>query len=649
MTALSGGAGAASEERRAHHFDSVGDCADALIDRLGNRIALGLPLGLGKAAGLANALYARAKARPELQLEIYTALSLEAPRARSPLEARMLEPIIERLYRHCPQLDYALDQRAGRLPPNVRVVEFYFRPGANLGMPVAQQQYASLNYTHAAREMVTRGVNVIAQMVSLRSAPDGSRLVSLGCNPDVSLDLLDLARRAGATPPLLVGEVNAELPFMPHDAQLSERAFDCLIEDPASTAPLFPVPNRPVSIAEHAIALRVAGLVRNGGTLQIGIGSLGDAVAWAIGLRRRDNAAYRRLLDALGEPDAGAPVPATDTLPDGLYGCSEMFVEGFMHLRDCGVLTREVAGGTYLHGGFFLGSSRFYARLRELPEAERQGINMTRISFTNNLLGDEPLKRAQRLHGRFVNTAMMMTLLGAAVSDGLDDGRVVSGVGGQYNFVAMAHELEAALSILMVPATRVAQGRVSSNIVWNYGHVTIPRHLRDVVVTEYGVADIRGKSDRDLIAALLNITDSRFQQSLMEQAISAGKLEPGYQIPPRYRQNLPAQLAARLAAADVLEWLPWYPLGTDFTETEAALVIALGALADARGDRQALLRLAWRGRGAPDQRLAPALARIGLDGARGLRNRVLRALVSAALSDALVASGRPLFADQPDA
>ncbi len=644
MTAPS--AGFAGGERR---FGSVEDCADALIDRLGNRVALGLPLGLGKAAGLANALSARAKARPDLQLEIYTALSLEAPRARSPLEARMLGPIIERLYRHCPQLDYALDQRAGRLPPNVRVVEFYFRPGANLGMPVAQQQYASLNYTHAAREMVARGVNVIAQMVSLRTAPDGGRLVSLGCNPDVSLDLLDVARRAGATPPLLVGEVNAELPFMPHDAQLPEQAFDCLIEDPASTAPLFPVPNRPVSIAEHAIALRVAGLVKSGGTLQIGIGSLGDAVAWAIGLRRRDNDAYRGLLDALGAPATGAPAPAVDTLPDGLYGCSEMFVEGFLHLRDCGVLTREVADGTYLHGGFFLGSARFYARLRELSEAERRGINMTRISFTNNLLGDEPLKREQRAHGRFVNTAMMMTLLGAAVSDGLEDGRVVSGVGGQYNFVAMAHELEGALSILMVPATRVAQGRVSSNIVWNYGHVTIPRHLRDIVVTEYGVADIRGKSDRDVIVAMLNITDSRFQQALVDQAIGAGKLEHGYQIPSPYRQNLPAALAGRLASANKLALLPWYPLGTDFTETEAALVIALGALAAARGDRKALLQLAWRGRGVPDQRLAPALARIGLDDASGLRDRVMRALVSAALHDALVASGRPLFAGQPGA
>jgi len=395
------GAVAAREPQR---FDRVADCADALIARLGNRIALALPLGLGKAAGLVNALYARARERPELTLEIYTALTLEAPKPRSPLEARFLGPIVERLFRDCPQLDYAADQRAGRLPANVRVVEFYFRPGANLGVPGAQQSYASLNYTHAAREMVARGVNLIAQMVACRETADGNRTFSLACNPDVTLDLLDAARAAGGTLPLLAGEINEALPFMPHDAELPATAFAALVDDPACTAPLFPVPNRPVSLAEHAIALRVAGLVKDGGTLQIGIGSLGDAIAHAVALRRTANPTFRALVAALGAgppPAAGADAGSArggipleqDDLPTGLYGCSEMFVEGFLHLRRHGVLSRTVPGPTvaggavpggavsggtvplgtvpadiYMHGGFFLGSARFYEALRSLPE-----------------------------------------------------------------------------------------------------------------------------------------------------------------------------------------------------------------------------------------------------------------------------------------
>jgi acyl-CoA hydrolase len=629
-------------------FASAADCADALIARLGNRIALALPLGLGKAAALANALYARVRERPELTLEIYTALTLEAPRPRAALEARFLGPITERLFRDCPQLDYAADLRAGRLPANVRVVEFYFRPGANLALPAAQQNYASLNYTHAAREMVARGVNVVAQMVARGTLPDGAPALSLSCNPDVTLDLLDLVRARGGAPPLLVGEINAALPFMPNDAALPLTAFDCLVEDPAACAPLFPVPNRPVALADHAIALRVAALVRDGGTLQIGIGSLGDAIAHAIGLRRTDNAAFRALVHALGAADGGAATapdlePQLDALPEGLYGCSEMFVEGFLHLRRAGVLARTVRDGIWMHGGFFLGSARFYAALRALPDAERRGIDMTRISFTNGLLGDEDGKRDDRRHGRFVNTAMMLTLLGAAVSDGLEDGRVVSGVGGQYNFVAMAHELGGARSILMVPATRTAKGVVSSNIVWNYGHVTIPRHLRDVAVTEYGVADLRGKSDRDVIAALLAIADSRFQEGLRVQAIAAGKLEPDYEIPPAFRRNLPEALEERLRASGALAQLPWYPLGSDFTAVESTLAIALGLLGDVNGAWPTMARLAWRGARLRDPRLDPLFERIGLEDPRTIQDRLARALLAALLADRVLDSGRPLL------
>ena len=80
---------------------------------------------------------------------------------------------------------------------------------------------------------------------------------------------------------------------------------------------------------------------------------------------------------------------------------------------------------------------------------------MRRISEINQLYGNhEPLERLQRVGSRFFNTCMMATALGDAVSDGLEDGRIVSGVGGQYNFVAMAHALEDARSVLMFRSQR---------------------------------------------------------------------------------------------------------------------------------------------------------------------------------------------------
>src|SRR4029077_8641306 len=149
-------------------------------------------------------------------------------------------------------------------------------------------------------------------------------------------------------------------------------------------------------------------------------------------------------------------------------------------------------------------------------ESERELFGMRGVAFVNQLYGaDQELRILQRRAARCINTTMMVTLLGAAVSDALESGQVVSGVGGQYNFVAMAHALPDARSILCVRATRTRHGQTTSNIVWSYGHETIPRHLRDIVITEYGMADLRGAPDAEVIAALLNVADSRFQPHIL--------------------------------------------------------------------------------------------------------------------------------------
>src|SRR5439155_8947712 len=124
---------------------------DAILARAGERLVCGAPLGLGKPVPLLNALYARAKAQPRLRLAIITALSLEVPRASGELERRFLEPYARRAFAGVPSLDYMRDLRAGGLPANVELNEFYFRPGAMLGLPAAQQSYISSNYTHVAR------------------------------------------------------------------------------------------------------------------------------------------------------------------------------------------------------------------------------------------------------------------------------------------------------------------------------------------------------------------------------------------------------------------------------------------------------------------------------------------------------------------
>lgn len=143
-------------------FDDVGHCVDAVLRRVGPRVVLALPLGIGKPNPLANEFYRRAARDPGLELTIVTALSLLKPVAHSALEGRLLAPLVTRVFGSYVEPEYARAMRADRLPGNVRVIEFFLTPGAFLGASHAQRNYLSANYTHVAREVMAHGVNVIA-------------------------------------------------------------------------------------------------------------------------------------------------------------------------------------------------------------------------------------------------------------------------------------------------------------------------------------------------------------------------------------------------------------------------------------------------------------------------------------------------------
>ena len=700
---------------------------DYVLEHIGGDIRLGLPLGLGKPNRFANALYQRACADSSIQLSIYTALSLGRPVAGSDMEQRFLKPFVERIYGDYEELDYLLALRRGTLPENITVSEFFVQPASILNNANAQQHYISSNYTHAARDLNARGVNVVAQMV----APVDAAHVSLSCNPEITLDLLPrlLSRREQGDAILMIGQLHHDLPAMRNDACVRRDQFDLLIDDPAAQTRLFSTPNMPVAEQDHFIGLNASALVRDGGLLQIGIGALGDALVHQVLRREQHNAAWQDLLDASGVGEQSAALINSDggrhAFEQGLYGCSEMITASLFALLDAGIIRRRVyadvrlqtlinsgelqppfsiasldalceagviavtltpnmlallhhcgvldeavtaqtdclhtvdgtvlrndlndaetraaltarlgqhwRGGTLLHGGFFLGPQAFYQRLRELPATLHDAINMTRISYVNHLYGDEALKRAQRGHARFFNTAFTMTLLGAGVADQLEDGRVLSGVGGQYNFVAQAHELEGARSILMLRSWRERGGEAASNIVWSYGHQTIPRHLRDIVVTEYGIADLRGKNDSEIIAALLAISDSRFQAGLLQRAVAAGKIAADYRLPEAQRGNTPQRLR-QIAGSTAAGAFPRFPMGCDFDATEQALLAALGWLKERLSGKAylALGRQVLADEAHRAQRFAAHLQRMQLDAPGSLRERLYRRLLLLALAE----------------
>ncbi|MEZ5462301.1 acetyl-CoA hydrolase/transferase C-terminal domain-containing protein [Dokdonella sp.] len=713
-------------------IEQLGDietCVERILQACGDHVVLATPLGLGKPNRLINALYRRIAAEPSRRLTIHTALSLRVPEPQSDLERRFAEPFLARHFGNdYPHLEYAVAMAEDRLPPNVKVHEFYFQSGAMLDSGQAQRNHASLNYTMVAKSLVDTGINVIAQLVARRGQGAEARY-SLGCNPDITLDLMDLLSAAGARLPMFIGVVHEALPFLGGDADVGAGTdlFDIVLDAPDPPQTLFALPRKEIDDVEYAIGLHASTLVRDGGTLQIGIGALSDALVHSLLLRQRDNVGYCDAIDALcgeaGQSPAVLKAGGRDPFKRGIHGSSEMVMDGFMHLRRAGILVRKVyedlalqrvvdegavgdrlesgdvlrlrsydvlparvganelerlvrfgilpqgcrleddrlhlpdgsnistdldnpesqaalgaaihgrdlIGGRYLNGGFCLGSKELYLWLSGLEGEDFEGLSMNRISEINQLQrGYEALARRQHRQARFFNTCMIATALGAAASDALEDGRVVSGVGGQYNFVALAHELDDARSVLMLRSTRLAHGKLTSNIRWNYAHTTIPRHLRDIYVSEYGIADLRGKSDEECVIAMLAISDARFHQELVEQAIKALKLPADFRVPSAWSQNTPAILRERLGGARARGLLPAWPFGSDFTPTELRLLAALGWLKSVVGKpgRWSSLLGAVLSPGPED---ADGLARMGLERPQSLRDRLMARLLNAAL------------------
>jgi len=636
---------------KGRRFQNCDACVDAILDKLGKRIVLGTPLGIGKPNALINALYRRAKADASIQLDLVTALCLNPPLGKSELEERFLKPVRERVWPGYPRLEY-LDALQGRkLPPNIRVIEFYMQSGAELHNPLAQQNYISSNYTHVARDMLGRGVNLLLQSVALRQ-DEGHNRLSLSSNPDITLQLVPMMQ-ALDRPWLACAQVNRQMPWLGNHAEVGEDYFDFIVDDTALDHAPFAVPHQPVGTADWAIGFRASSLVRDGGTLQVGIGALGDAACHALRLRQRDNDGYAAVLDALGADAHAEGMGGRGRFDQGLYVASELISNPLFSLFEDGIVRRHVhedaevqqrvnegtaseaeqRGGTVLQGAFFLGPAVFYRRLRELPEDQRALIDMTSVAEVNRIYTHYRLERLQRRHPRFINITMKVTLLGAAVSDQIADGQVVSGVGGQFDFVSMAHQLPEGRSILLLRATRGSGKKLESNVVWEYPHATVPRHMRDVYVTEYGVADLRGRTDSECIAALLAVADSRFQERLLRQAQQAGKMPLDYRIPEAQRANLPQRIAGQLAPHQRSGRLPALPFGCDLNEAELGLARRLKKLQGASGSwggRLELLRALAAPAPAAQPEVAAALQHLQLARPTGRREKLLARLVRAA-------------------
>jgi hypothetical protein len=184
----------------------------------------------------------------------------------------------------------------------------------------------------------------------------------------------------------------------------------------------------------------------------------------------------------------------------------------------------------------------------------------------------------------------------------------------------------------MLRASRTSRGVSQSNIRWSYGHTTVPRHHRDIFVSEYGIAATRGKTDMQVIDTMLQIADSAFQAELIDQSKKARKLTADYRLPDDAANNSSQSIIDIIDDPDLQPHFPEYPLGTDLTVVEQELARALEWLQSNMTRTSSKLGVLLKSNLSKDlPKQNAALDRLGLGHPSTINSRLQRRLVNYAL------------------
>ncbi len=301
------------------------------------------------------------------------------------------------------------------------------------------------------------------------SPPDKQGYVSLGISVDYTKDAARVAK-------LTIAEVNPNMPRTGGDAFLPVSEIDYFVP---TDRPMLEIQPPTIGEVEKAIGSHVASLIKDGDCLQLGIGAIPDAV-----------------LTFLGEKN-----------DLGIH--SEMISDGVMALVESGVITgrRKNFHPHKIVLTFAMGTAKFYEWL-----SDNSMIEMYSSSFTN-----DPFVIAQNDNMVSVNSAISVDLMGQVAADAMG-AKQFSGVGGQVDFVRGAARSKGGRSIIAMPAT-AAKGKVSRIVAGlERGQaVTTSRNDVDYIVTEFGVAHLKGRTLRERAEALIGICAPAFREGLREE------------------------------------------------------------------------------------------------------------------------------------
>lgn len=301
------------------------------------------------------------------------------------------------------------------------------------------------------------------------SPPDRHGFCTLGVSVDATRAAVQAAR-------VIIAEINPQMPRTHGDGLIHVSDIDWAVEVDYPVAEHQPAALGPV---EREIGQHVAALVENGATLQLGIGSIPDAVLAAL----------------TGHADLGIH--------------SEMFSDGVIDLVERGVVTgaqKRVHPGK-LVASFLLGTRRLYDFVDDNPQVAMLGVD-----YVNDT---SVIRRNPRVTA--INSAIEVDVTGQVVADSIGT-RLYSGVGGQMDFIRGASLSPGGKPIIAMPATtRTGASRIVSLIKPGAGVVTTRAHVH-FVVTEFGAADLHGRSLRERARALIGIAHPDHRETLEQAA-----------------------------------------------------------------------------------------------------------------------------------
>jgi len=332
-------------------------------------------------------------------------------------------------------------------------------------------EFVPIRYYDLTREFVAGGVWAPDCVLVHCAPPDARGYLSLGVSVGVALPA---ARRA----PLVIAQVNPAMPRTLGNAFLHRSQVDAWVE---VDEPLMPYPPTPLGEIERAIGRHVAGLVPDGATVQVGVGSIPQAVLEAL-VDHRELALHSLLVDSsVTLVERGVVTNAWKRVHRGRMDIAEA-----------------------------MGTRRLFDFVHDNPL-----VNMESSAFVHD---PETVARLDRFVA--INSALEVDLTGQVTAESLGP-RQVAGIGGQFDFVLGAGRSRGGATVIALPST--GRDGAASRIVARLSAgaaVTSPRFLAEWVVTEHGAAELRGKGERGRAEALLAVAHPRFQGEL-ERALTS--------------------------------------------------------------------------------------------------------------------------------